>query len=184
MTSYYSSLIIDFLKTSNDELLGVLTKGASEDIHQSIRILQTISWKDEINILKKVLRSITNFESNSGILLEYFIPRRSKRIDAVILTHNIIFVLEFKNSNLEAKTGYNRSDIEQCEDYALDLRDFHKESNHKVIVPILIDTSANCIASFSEVDDPVKKVRAVNNFEEISKAITHSIAQYGSINTL
>jgi hypothetical protein len=64
------------------------------------------------------------------------------------------------------------------------LRDFHKESREKVIVPILIDTSVNHVALFDEVDDPVKKVRAVNNPESLAKAISRSISQYGTENTL
>ena len=51
-------------------------------------------------------------------------------------------------------------------------------------MPILIDTSLDYIATFDEVDDPVKKVRAVNNLEAISKAIIQAISQYGEDNTL
>jgi hypothetical protein len=178
--AYYSSLITDFLKTSSTEILGALTTGASKDSHPSIETTQTISWEKQILILKATLLSIANLEKDAGILLEYFIPRRSKRIDAVLLTRNIVFVLEFKNNNIELNSTYKRNDLEQCEDYALDLRDFHKESRNKVIVPILIDTSAGEVFQSAGNLDLVKNVIAVYNKDSLVKEIIRCIATFGS----
>jgi hypothetical protein len=186
VTSYYSSSAKEFVKASNNEILGQLSKGQSEDSHQLLERKQTSSWIAEIEILKKVLSALTNIDNNAGILLEYFIPRRGKRIDAVILANNVIMVLEFKiNIAIERGTNYKRHDLEQCEDYALDLRDFHKESKGKIIVPILIDTSVNLIKSFvEENEDLVKETRAVNDSISLLKAIFNCVSRFGSANTL
>ena len=74
--------------------------------------------------------------ANGQIIFEYDIPRLGKRIDVVLLLKGIIFCLEFKVG--ESKIIEN--DIDQVLDYALDLRNFHKFSESKVIIPILIAT--------------------------------------------
>jgi len=68
------------------------------------------------------------------LLLEYTIPRRQKRLDAVLLAHELIFAVEFKTADRTFTRGGQR----QVEDYALDLRDFHAESRGRQIVPILV----------------------------------------------
>lgn len=184
MTCYYKSTATVFLQASKEQLLGELTKSASQDTHDSIKMPQAVSWKDEIILLKNALPLIESIDNKASIILEYFIPRRSKRIDAVVLTSGIVLVLEFKNNDLDVNGTYKRSDMEQCEDYALDLRDFHKESKDRVIVPILIDTSAISIGSFIELDDKVKNVRTVNDAKSLSEAIVYAINKYGDPNPI
>jgi hypothetical protein len=70
--------------------------------------------------------------------MEYPIPRRSKRIDVVLIANGIVMVLEFKCG----ATTYGRDAIHQVDDYCLDLRDFHLESRNIIIVPILVATHA------------------------------------------
>jgi len=73
------------------------------------------------------------------LLLEYEIPRRSKRPDVIILADDLIFVIEFK-------IGINHfvsNDLGQVRDYALDLSDFHRESHGRSIIPILVATETN-----------------------------------------
>jgi hypothetical protein len=53
-------------------------------------------------------------------------------------TLTIILVVEFK----VGATSYQPRDIQQVEDYALDLRDFHEGSHHLPIVPVLCSTDA------------------------------------------
>jgi hypothetical protein len=101
-----------------------------------------------------------------GILYEYKIPRRAKRIDVTIITKNIIFIIEFKNH----EKIYKPSDISQLEDYCLDIRDFHFESKNKIIVPILLCTDAPSIVNkFEKSDDFVQKNYFANsqNISEI-----------------
>lgn len=90
-----------------------------------------------------------------GILLEYPIPRRAKRIDAVLITRNIVFVIEFKDNEFEYKKTY----IRQLEDYCLDLRDFHLESRNTAIIPVLLCSNAiEKVNSYGTVVDAVHEV--------------------------
>jgi len=61
-----------------------------------------------------------------------------KRVDAIVLHRNIVFLLEFKVGDNE----YRDSTFDQVYDYALDLRNFQKQSHDKLLVPIMISTKA------------------------------------------
>lgn len=92
------------------------------------------AWSDEIDIMQKVLLPWENEEGE--IIFEYDIPRLGKRIDIVLLLRGIIFCLEFKVGQKDAL----QMDVEQVMDYALDLKNFHRYSHDRIIVPILIPT--------------------------------------------
>jgi hypothetical protein len=70
-----------------------------------------------------------------------------KRADVILLIQNTVFVLEFKVGS----TRYSSSAINQVFDYALDLKNFHKESHHTRIVPILVATKAP-VEDFREIE--------------------------------
>lgn len=70
--------------------------------------------------------------SEGRIIFEYTIPRMGKRVDTVFLYKNIVFLLEFKCGDSE----YRASTYDQVYDYALDLRNFQKESHNKLLVPV------------------------------------------------
>ncbi len=69
-----------------------------------------------------------------GVCLEYEIPRRSLRPDAVLLVGSAVVVLEFKTG----ESRFDRSSKMQVEEYARDLRDFHEQSHGCVVVPLLV----------------------------------------------
>lgn len=92
------------------------------------------AWKGEIDILQRVLQPWK--EEVAQIIFEYEIPRLGKRIDVVLLLRGLIFCLEFKVGQKDAL----QADVEQVMDYALDLKNFHRFSHDKVIVPVLIPT--------------------------------------------
>lgn len=131
LRSYYSASIADFLKQSNSEILGIIH---SNDISASTTIQQSNTWESEIEILKDQLRAF----SDGRIIFEYTIPRMGKRVDCVVLYENIVFLLEFKCGDTE----YRASTYDQVYDYALDLRNFQKESHNKLLVPIMVSTCA------------------------------------------
>ncbi len=83
-----------------------------------------------------------------------------KRVDNIILHKNIVFVLEFKCGSEK----YSSSDYDQVYDYALDLKNFHKASFDKLIVPILIATDANYIKNDFTVKDDVMVPLKCNRF--------------------
>lgn len=92
------------------------------------------AWFGEIQLLQKVL--LPWKDEDAEIIFEYDIPRLGKRIDVVLLLRGIIFCLEFKVGQKDAL----QSDVEQVMDYALDLKNFHRYSHDRIIVPILIPT--------------------------------------------
>jgi DUF2075 family protein len=61
-----------------------------------------------------------------------------RRVDAVVIIQQVVFVLEFKVGERE----YLQSAIDQVWDYALDLKNFHKPSHAQVIAPVLVATAA------------------------------------------
>jgi len=92
------------------------------------------AWLGEINLLQEAL--LPWKDEQTEIIFEYDIPRLGKRIDVVLILRGIIFCLEFKVGQQYAL----QSDVEQVMDYALDLKNFHRYSYDRIIVPILIPT--------------------------------------------
>ena len=167
MRSFYSNSFKKFFKDSEAEILGTLATNNGFDLND----LQKNTWLYEIKILKEILNCL---DSNSKILFEYTIPRIGKRIDNVLLINNIIFLLEFK----VGETSYNRNEIDQVLDYALDLKNFHKESHDKLIVPILVCSSANTKENnISAYEDKIIKPLLCNS-QNLQETILRILENY------
>ncbi len=143
MPAYYIDNLNSHNRTPTDQVVGALTREYGKH-HLDLKKQQTKTWIDTAEILKEFFnetkKNIPDIE-NWGLLYEYKIPRRAKRIDVVLLSKNLIFVLEVKNH----QDTFNSADIAQLEDYCLDLRDFHFESKDRIIIPILLCTNAPTI---------------------------------------
>ena len=126
----YEASFRNFLTTKPKEMLGTLFS----NYHGEILTTTEEAWEAEISILQQVL--LPWKEEEAQIVFEYEIPRIGKRIDVVLLLRGIIFCLEFKVGQKAAL----QADVEQVMDYALDLKNFHRLSHERVIVPILIPT--------------------------------------------
>ena len=143
----YHSSIQEFIKADNNSIFGTLC----ENYHGEAITTTREAWREEISVLKDALR---NFDNDGEIIFEYDIPRLGKRIDVVLLLKGIIFCIEFK-------VGASRileTDIDQVLDYALDLKNFHKFSEDRIIVPILVATKYQNLSSniqMSVYDDKV-----------------------------
>ena len=127
MPAFYRRTLLDFLSDHEDRIVGRLTSGASDaGFFQQVHA-QTAAWQVEVGVLKACAeRLVSEFDAATWqVLLEYPIPRRGKRIDAVLVAGTVLIVLEFKCGARE----YGRDAIAQVEDYCLDLGDFHKESS-------------------------------------------------------
>ena len=131
LRSYYSASIVDFLSQSSAEILGIIH---SNCISADTTIQQNNTWAQEIEILKDQLAGF----KEGRIIFEYTIPRMGKRVDVVVLHKNIVFLLEFKCGD----TQYRAATADQVYDYALDLKNFQKESHNKLIATIIISTKA------------------------------------------
>lgn len=139
MTSaYYSASIEEFLKRPDNCIAELARQGAAEG---SVEGPQMGAWDQQMDCLQKALAGM-----RGHLFLEFVVPRIGSRIDAVVLSGPVLFVIEFKVS-MESNTakkekrtkkasvagGYN-----QVWDYALDLKNFHKASHELPIVPILV----------------------------------------------
>ena len=133
----YNGSFEEFLNETEESILGTICQNYHGDIGTTSRN----AWVEEISIMKNI---ISEFRvPSSQIIFEYDIPRLGKRIDVVLLLRGIIFCLEFK----VGEKHILEADVDQVLDYALDLNNFHKYSQNKVIVPILVATKHNGASS-------------------------------------
>lgn len=126
----YNNSFDGFINESDQSILGILC----QNFHGDIGTTSRNAWEEEILILKQLLLEFDDSQGN--IIFEYDIPRLGKRIDVVLLYKGIIFCIEFK----VGEKYIHEADVDQVLDYALDLNNFHKYSQDKVIAPILIAT--------------------------------------------
>lgn len=156
--AFYSDDIQNFLMCSSEVILAKLVSNNPFDLND----LQRDAWISEIEILKRELARM-----NSGrILLEYTIPRMGKRVDAVVLYMGTVFLLEFKVGDVEIR----KSTLNQVMDYALDLKNFHKGSHDKLIVPIALPT-----------DIAEQSIRLEKYDDNICRPFGISTAQIGTV---
>ncbi len=144
--SWYWASISEFRQADPLAVVGRLTANSDFPVLPT----QRDAWLTEIPLLQEHLAGLTG-----TLLLEFSIPRMGRRIDAVILTGPVIFVVEFK----VGENDFDRSAIDQVWDYALDLKNFHEASHSRPIVPILIATVAQSSPALklSEDEDGVYK---------------------------
>lgn len=129
LKSYYSEDVSSFLQDSAEAVLGRMSKNTNFDLDIATRN----SWIQEVEILKDQLNGVV---TQGKLFFEFSIPRLGKRIDVLLITGSIIYVLEFKTGDSE----YTNQALDQAWDYALDLKAFHKTSHDKTICPILVIT--------------------------------------------
>lgn len=181
MPAFYSNSINGFLRDDDNSIIGTLTSASANAGYSQQRHTQTLSWRNFISLLKLVLSQLTSIcdYDISGILLEFPIPRREKRIDCVLIISNLIIVIEYK----DGEEDYNQADSVQLEDYCLDLRDFHLGSNGKTIVPILLASNAKSVNPlWTESNDYVQHILKANarNFHDV---LTNAILKQKANNT-
>jgi hypothetical protein len=143
--AYYNARVSRFLKDDAERVLGVL----ATEHHHALEEQQRWAWLQQLSILKTALAD----QPNGQIFLEFYIPRMGKRVDALLIAHGIVFVIEFKVGAGE----HALAALEQVEDYALDLKNFHEGSHRVPIVPILVSTNAqsNSMSELKFADDLV-----------------------------
>ena len=119
-----------FIRDNSDSIIGQLIRHSFE-----VNKAQSDAWERQIEELQTRLEKCG---MEGDIIFEYDIVRLGKRIDVILLIRHMVFSLEFKNG---AKT-FTAQDAQQAEDYALDIKNFHKESEDLYVCPILIAPDA------------------------------------------
>ncbi len=141
MPARYTCTANDLIAADTDAIVGRLTSGARSEGFAQLRTDETFSWGIVVETLKGALTSVAEqlpCAAGWHVLFEYPIPRRQRRIDAVILADDIIGVLEFKSQEHQAVGADER----QVEEYCLDLRDFHEASAGLVLAPVVVSGTA------------------------------------------
>ncbi len=180
MAAFYKGLAGEFLQTPNEHVLGTLSTALIRHFpgnHAS----QLLAWRSQIDALKASLQCAMGWGANIsdwGLLFEYPLLRIQKRLDVVLLAGQLVVVIEFK---VGAK-AYSTADIQQAEDYALDLRDFHEACHSKTILPVLCATNAPkrawhfsvsagvqsiCLCNSDTLPELLRKIAALPSNEQI-----------------
>jgi hypothetical protein len=140
MASFYRSDVAEFLALSEGEILARLSIAYASRGYTSQYSDQTLTWERDIRSLRLSLEECVRNDaaaSKWGILLEFSIPRKELRIDAVLLLNSEIAIIE-------AKTGTALFQAKrQLEEYALLLHYFHKESANRRITSIMVSPAAD-----------------------------------------
>jgi len=179
MGAFYSNKISNFISDNVSSIIGALTTQSGLAGFYQLLHSQTLSWNEEINILKTSFTKalIKNSQIGEfGILLEYPIARREKRIDVVIVANNLIIIIEFK----VGKSEYLNADKEQLLDYCQDIRDFHFESRDKIIIPVLLVTNGEQLENKSTESLEVIKNILLTNTSNFTDCLIDIINQYDS----
>lgn len=167
----YNNSFEEFCQENNEAILGTIC----QNYHGEIGTKTRDSWEEEIILLKDIV-SICRMAKGT-IIFEYDIPRLGKRIDAVLLYRGIIFCLEFKVHEKELSESF----VDQVLDYALDLNNFHKYSQNKVIIPILIGKKykklSNIVIQPSGYSDKVMNP-LITDFNGLSNIIDRVLIEF------
>ncbi len=133
---FYKDSLESFLNKNTSEVIGLITLANEFDS----TLYQNKAWKEQIDILKSASSGY-----DGTVFFEFSIPRMGKRVDAILIIKNVVFVVEFK----VGESKFQAYQIDQVWDYALDLKNFHKLSHNAVLAPILVATEAK--HSFIEI---------------------------------
>ncbi|MBW6499081.1 MAG: DUF2075 domain-containing protein [Bacteroidales bacterium] len=165
---HYANNISDFINESSDKVIGIIVQANNG---YDIQSTQLDAWRAQISILKEVLASY-----EGQIYFEYAIPRMGRRIDAVLIIRDVIFVLEFK----VGEHDFLLSGIDQVWDYALDLKNFHETSHKHLIAPLLVATEARLETTTIELNSHEDKVLVpIKANTEILGSVIWSVLQMG-----
>ena len=115
----YFNNLEEFAKEDSSEILKKLSSFVP-DAGSS----QITAWIDSLEVLKNVVNSIKPYLNglrSHSIILEYIIPLEQRRVDAILLLGESVFIIEFKG-----KSTFDQADLDQATAYARDLKNYHK----------------------------------------------------------
>ena len=139
MASFYRSTVRKFLSCSLQEVLAQLSVAYASRGYTSQYTDQTVTWEHDLEQLQVTLAKCASEVRSAyewGVLLEFSIPRKEMRIDAVLLIGQTIVLIEAKASEISLQAR------RQIQEYALLLHYFHKGSTGRRIVPVLVAPNA------------------------------------------
>jgi hypothetical protein len=135
MPAYYADSVGRFQRASLETLELTLTRAYESDRYKDLITTQISSWRAQIQTLKQALGDscLAPFCPETwGLAIEFVVPRKMGRIDAVLLMGSTLVVLEFKTDNFDSSAA------DQVEDYCLDLINFHQPSHERIAYPVVV----------------------------------------------
>ncbi|ASK34553.1 hypothetical protein CEK62_09230 [Alcanivorax sp. N3-2A] len=162
--------LFGFTRANDAQLLGELTDAVASTGIQSTRKTQIETWKTQITLLKRCAADLIQKCKGTKdwhLILEYELPRRQKRPDAILLAKDVILVIEFKVGG----TSYDASSRWQVEEYCLNLRDFHEGSAGRAIVPVLCSTAAPSAMSLSPISISCAAPVRLTNADDLANVL-------------
>jgi hypothetical protein len=136
MPALYIDPLGDFVDSNPDQLIGKLTSGLAKEGFDTTT-LTTFSWQREIAELQATFRQLLDLLPQAtrwSILLEYVLPIVGQRVDCVLLADDVIYVIEYKGGS----SASARAALQQAQEYALNLVDFHQASRWRTAIPIAV----------------------------------------------
>lgn len=148
--AWYAASFGEFLRHSNEEVLGHLARNSAVAMDPN----QRDAWASTVQLLRSSLVG-----RNGHLLLEFNIPRMGLRADAVLLLAGCVVVLELKVGEKTASAAA----LSQVWEYALDTKNFHEPSHSLPIVPVLLPTEyqSRSIPEFQFAADGVSRPIAI-----------------------
>jgi hypothetical protein len=140
--SYYSGTYHEFMNTDDKTIVGTMVENDPGYVRLQT---QEGAWFEQIKILKEQFKDC----NIDRFLFEYTIPRMGKRVDNILFYQGVVYVIEFKVGS----DRYNSADINQVEQYAIDLKNFQEGSAERIIIPILVATDAPDESNKVELDE-------------------------------
>ena len=135
MACFYHATVAEFLSQTDDTILARLAVGYAERGYTTQYADQTLTWERDLHSLRTSLLQCVSASNGArawGLILEFSIPKKELRIDIVLLIGETVVILEAKTGEAGAQAK------QQIEEYALLLHYFHKASNDRRIVPVLV----------------------------------------------
>ncbi len=108
---------------------------------QDITALQISAWEDSLDVLQKTAAEVQSKRPDAahwGLILEYRLQRRERRIDAVLVSPSVAFPMEFKTGDGTADSAARW----QLAQYAMDLRDYHPLAGSMTLRPLLVSRTS------------------------------------------
>jgi hypothetical protein len=162
MPAYYRAPLGTFVTDTASSIIGALAV-ENRKSRFSLEPEAVEAWELQLPPLVQGCRQLISElpeAARFAILLEYPIPRVGKRIDAVILMHDVIVAIE-------TKTGLCATTAErQVDDYAINLACFHEPSANRTVVPMVIsDGHVASAGARPFADDVVRPCRRADTNE-------------------
>jgi len=115
-----------------------VVRGRLQDFIRDAGTEQVRAWEASIPWLQRECRELVDAYDAARTytaILEYELPRESRRPDVIILENGVVVVLELKG-----KEAPSQADIDQVFCYARDLRSYHAECADRPVHAVLVPT--------------------------------------------